>query len=66
MKITHKDLADLADRARAAGWEVTMRRNNHLKWTSPTGAVVFTSQTPSDHRVLHRIRQDLRRNGLRL
>lgn len=50
--------------AEAQGWTVTLTRNNHLAWRSPTGALVISSFTPSDKRAILNLRAFLRRNGL--
>ena len=56
----------LVDAAQAAGWSVAKTRGNHVKWASPTGAVVFSASTPSDRRAIHNIRAMLRRKGLQI
>jgi len=48
------------------GWTVEKRNNNHLKWTSPTGFVYYSSSTPSDFRAIRKIAHGLRREGLKL
>ena len=59
------DMLALYDAAIAQGWTVTWRNNGHVRWQSPTGAVVFTSATHSDSKAAaHRMRRDLRNNGL--
>jgi predicted RNA binding protein YcfA (HicA-like mRNA interferase family) len=59
----NKDLNQLIERAEKQGWVVTVRNNNHLKWTAPNGGVVFTGFTPSDRRVTLNITKDLRKYG---
>lgn len=59
-----RDLRDLGKRAMAAGWEITRTRNLHFRWKAPSGALVFTSGTPSDHRTLRNVQSLLRRAGL--
>ena len=58
-----KDVANLVKQAEAQGWVVTLSKGNHIKWTSPSGASVFTASTPSDWRVLCNIKRDLRKYG---
>jgi hypothetical protein len=50
--------------AEAQEWKVVVSNGGHLKWLSPTGKVVFTSITPSDHRALSNIRSNLKSAGL--
>jgi hypothetical protein len=45
------------------GWSID-RTDHHLRFTSPTGAVVVTSVTPSDYRSYNNLRQWLREAGL--
>ena len=59
-----KELRSLLELATQQGWRVEQRNSNHYKLVSPTGKVVFTSSTPSDHRALENIKRDLRVNGL--
>lgn len=61
MKITNRELRELARLYEAQGWKVTMRNNGHLKWEAPNGFVYFSSQTPSDHRAILNIKKDLAR-----
>jgi hypothetical protein len=63
MAITNKDMKELAKEAEHQGWVITLRNNSHMKWTSPTGAVVFTSATPSDRNAINQIRRNLVMNG---
>jgi len=58
-----KRLGDIFDTLRREGWEVTQRRNGHMKAKSPEGNVVFISRTPSDWRALEKIKRDLKHNG---
>lgn len=58
------ELRALQSYAERHGWTITKRRCGHLRWQSKTGAIVFTSSTPSDVRAVHKIRRDLVRNGL--
>lgn len=59
-----KDLRNLTRTARRAGWTVTPSRGGHLRWTAPTGHVVFSAATPGDHRAVHNHLALLRRAGL--
>lgn len=49
---------------RRAGWIITRRGNGHLAWRAPSGAVVFTSATPSDWRAVRDSKRLLRAAGL--
>lgn len=61
-----RDWQSLVEAAQGAGWSVAKTRGNHVKWVSPTGAVVFSASTPSDHRAIYNIRAQLRRHGLQI
>ena len=65
MKV-HRDLRPLVEAALGAGWEVTKTGSGHLRFKSPTGALVFTGSTPSDHRAVENVRALLRNAGLAL
>lgn len=65
-RVLPAQLRPLHDLATAQGWTVTVRRNGHLRWRHPSGAQVFTSATTSDWRAVHKIKRDLRNNGLEL
>ncbi|CAB4149311.1 hypothetical protein UFOVP529_89 [uncultured Caudovirales phage] len=65
MKI-HPDFKKLRDIAEGQGWVISLRANGHLVWLSPSGAKVYTSATPSDHRAVKNIQRDLRRYGLKV
>lgn len=54
----------LARHAEAAGWSIELTRNNHLRWRSPDGAVVFSALSPSDRRAVRNVEKELRRAGL--
>ncbi len=60
------DMRILYDAAINQGWTVTVRRNAHLRWRNPDGRQVFTSATASDFRAVHKIKRDLKNNGLDL
>ena len=57
-------MKSLLELATEQGWKVERNKNNHFKFLSPTGNIVFVSSTPSDHRALENIKRDLRVNGL--
>ena len=57
-------MKSLLELAKKQGWEVERNKNNHIKFLSPSGGIVFVSSTPSDHRALENIKRDLRVNGL--
>jgi hypothetical protein len=61
--VTNKEMKQLAKEAESQGWVITIRNNSHLKWTSPAGAVVFTSATPGDMNAVNQIRRNLVLNG---
>jgi hypothetical protein len=58
-----KDLRQIAITAAHQGWRVTRTGGGHLRWTSPTGAPVFSGSTLSDHRALRNIEMQLRKHG---
>lgn len=59
-----RELRDLGKKALAAGWEITRTRNLHIRWKSPTGALVYTSGTPSDRRTVRNVAALLKKAGL--
>lgn len=46
------------------GWTITLTAGGHVRWASPTGAVVFSPTTPSDRRARRNTIARLRRSGL--
>ena len=48
--------------AERQGWTITPGRK-HVKWQAPSGQVVFSSATPSDHRAVLNHLSLLRRHG---
>jgi len=60
----HPEFRVLVDAAQAQGWTVGPTKSGHLKFQSPTGAVVFASSSPSDWRASRNLRTTLRRAGL--
>ena len=59
----NKDLQQLANKAMKQGWEITVSKSNHLRWTSPDGRNFTSSKTPSDYRVIKYVKQYLRKYG---
>ena len=43
----NKDLEPLARLARRKGWDITITRRNHVRWTSPDGHVLRSGLTMS-------------------
>ena len=60
---TNKDVNNLIKDAEKQGWDVSLTNNSHLKWMGPAGQLFFSSSTPSDWRVVMKIKKDLRMNG---
>jgi hypothetical protein len=60
-----RDLRQLARRAEAAGWIITLTGSNHLAWKPPSGQTVFCPSTPSDHRSVQNVIGKLKRAGLK-
>jgi predicted RNA binding protein YcfA (HicA-like mRNA interferase family) len=59
-----KEVGELVKAALAAGWQVVSTRGSHLKFTAPSGAIVFAGRNKSDWRAIHNIKARLRREGL--
>lgn len=57
------DFKAIMKSAQAQGWTITRSRNNHLRWHSPSGQVVFSAATPSDHRAIRNHVTMMRRAG---
>lgn len=58
-------LRPAAKKARVLGWEITMTKGHHLRWRSPTGALVFLSSTPRGGRhAIENSLSQLKKNGL--
>jgi hypothetical protein len=58
-------LRDAAKQAKRDNWEITRTGGHHLRWKSPSGAVVFLSATPRGGRhSIENSRALLRRAGL--
>ena len=49
-----------------AGWKITVTGGGHLAWRSPSGAVIHTSASPSDHRAVRNNLALFRRAGLQV
>lgn len=62
-KVTSMD--ELMRRLESEGWTIELKKSGHRKFTSPKGAVVFTSSSPSDYRALRNVERDLKRAGWR-
>lgn len=54
---------ELAKRAVEQGWRVEPTNGKHLRWLSPSGGIVISSSTPSDHRALRNHLSIMRRYG---
>lgn len=60
-----KELRPLVVAAIEQGWEVTTTGGNHLRFKSPTGALVFAPSTPhGGKRSIQNTTAELRRKGL--
>jgi predicted RNA binding protein YcfA (HicA-like mRNA interferase family) len=66
MRGINKDYNDVVTLAQEQGWDVRIGKGGHLRFQSPQGELVFTSQTPSDRRSLMNAKACLRRAGLDL
>jgi hypothetical protein len=60
---TNKDVNNLIKEAEKQGWIIGLTKSNHLKWSGPNNQLFFSSSTPSDWRVVMKIKKDLRMNG---
>jgi hypothetical protein len=58
-----KDMRRLLKNVMAQGFHVSKSSGQHIRVTCPNGKTVFTSATPSDHRVLRNFRSVLKKNG---
>lgn len=58
------EIRQLVRRARRGGWMVELTAGDHVRFRSPAGVVVVSSQTPSDNRTWKAVRARLRRAGL--
>lgn len=58
----------MIDVAERQGWQVTLKKSGHLRFKPPSKKrkLVFSGSTPSDHRSVKNLRQQLRRQGLRI
>lgn len=54
-----------AHAAAAQGWKIELTQGNHVRWTSPSGRVIFSAASPSDHRAIRNTVAMLRREGFR-
>ena len=57
---------ELAKKALDQGWSISLTGGDHIRWVSPDGLVVTSSQTPSDHRSVKNTRAQLARGGLKV
>ena len=57
---------ELAEKAVAQGWSINLTGSDHIRWVSPSGVIVTSSQTPSDHRSIKNTRAELARRGLKV
>lgn len=56
MASNNKELKQIRIAAERRGWEVEQTNGSHLRWKHPSGAVMFSSLTPSDFRALKKIK----------
>jgi hypothetical protein len=59
-----KEFKQIVKIAESKGWVVQLTGGGHLKWTSPTGQIVFSASTPSDGRAVKNLVSELRRHGI--
>jgi predicted RNA binding protein YcfA (HicA-like mRNA interferase family) len=64
VRATRREYQALVDLAQEQGWVVTLTGGDHLRFQGPDGQLVFTAQTPSDHRSIKNAVSFLRRAGL--
>lgn len=57
-------LRNLARLAKKQDWTIERTKGHHIRWTSPTGAVVLSGSTPGDWRNMKNVRAQLRNAGL--
>lgn len=65
----NREVLELADLARAAGWVVERTQGRHMRFVPPggKGRIVVASGTPGDGaRAIRNLRADLRREGLKV
>ena len=60
------DLERLLRQASACGWQISRTRKSHWLLRHPSGTVVVTGSTPSDHRALANFKAQLRRAERRI
>lgn len=65
-KVTDREVTRLIDAAVEAGCRIHHQGRKHVVLATPAGGLVTVSRTPSDHRAIHNMRADLRRNGVPL
>jgi len=62
---TDPDLEKLARKCRSAGWEVAVRRSNHIEWVKPDGDKFRTGLTMNQRSVRNaarRLQRELERD----
>jgi hypothetical protein len=58
-------LKELIRLAEEQGWRVEKTHGGHYRWLAPSGAIVVSSSTMSDHRGLQNHLSHLKRAGFR-
>lgn len=61
-----KEIREIVRTALRAGWQVVHTKNCHLKFTAPSGAIVFVGANNQHWRNVHNCKARLRREGLPL
>lgn len=64
--VTDKDSRAVLKRAVRAGCTVEITNSQHVKVTTPSGAIIRTGLTSSDHRAHRYLERDLRRAGVEI
>lgn len=63
---TDKDLNEFCNEmVKNEKWEITFANNGHLKWMHPSGAMFFSSQTPSCSRTVENTKRNLKQALIR-
>ena len=60
----HKEFHPIEDAVRRAGWTISRTARGHLKFTSPSGKVIFCGSNKSDWRAAKNAAAMLRRCGV--
>jgi hypothetical protein len=66
MKTKNKEINSLIVIAEKQGWNITQSRSGHIKWLSPTGAIVFSAFSPSDRHAYKNIKKQLIAKGIEI